>query len=215
MIGDVLETLFAGRTTIGIVDSEKNEVDLNVTTSHSQTYNVDHPEYPIEVDPDNSTPGTIRDHVVHKDSSIDITAIISDTVDDLTGKIITKTAVEKLKQLVRWQRTGAIVSILGYGTGGLADTATDFLKSSLSSLFGGGVEESFYMGTDREEVKNMLIGNITMKRSRDNGVNIECTIQIKRAQLATRRSLAIGVSTGNIPQQTGSTSVAPNQTLPG
>lgn len=211
MIGDEIKSGLLGRTTIGIVDSEKVEVDLNVTTAHTQSYNVDHPQYPVEVDPSNPTPGAINDHVVHKDSTIQITAIVSDTVDILSG-FATTTAIEKLRILVKWQRTGALVTIQGYGSGGLAGAVGGLLGGGgLSDLLGADMEESFYLGTDREEVKNMLIGNITMERSRNQGADIQCKITFKRAQLASARSSG---GTTSVDQGMAKTSAAPGQTPP-
>jgi len=114
------KSILTGRTKIGIAAGTTTggrAISLDVTSAFQGQYNAQLPRYPVEADPTN--PGHINDHVIQGEMSLAVTGILSGSLG-LTEAIqeweIPMTAEMKLRKLIEFQKTGAIIKLLGYGT---------------------------------------------------------------------------------------------------
>lgn len=174
MIGS---SIFTGRDKIGITGVQAGKsvtIDLNVTTAFSQDYPVVITQNPIEKDPDNPDTGHISDHIIPSPPTLNLICVLS---DDIGLTSITSTS-EKLKTLIYWQRTGSIVKLEGYGTGGLINKMIAFF--GMDGLFNDDLEEPLYLGLEDEVIENLAIGNIKNRRDMEIGKAIEVTLELKR-----------------------------------
>ncbi|WP_078125868.1 phage baseplate protein [Leptospira alexanderi] len=172
-----LTNFFTGREKIGITGVQGGAnvtIDLNVTTAFNQDYPVTITQHPIEKDPDSPDTGNISDHVIPTPPAISLVCVLADDVE-LTS--IT-TISEKLKTLIFWQRTGSVIKLEGYGTGGLFNKMISLF--GISGLFNDDVEEPLYLGLDDEVIENLVIGNIRNRRDLELGKSVEVTLELKR-----------------------------------
>lgn len=118
-------SIFTGRERIvitGLQEGQEVTIDLNVTTAFSQDYPVTITQHPIEKDPNNPDTRNISDHVIPNPPTLNLICVLSDDI----GLTSITTISEKLKTLIYWQRTGSIVKLEGYGTGGLINKLISF-----------------------------------------------------------------------------------------
>lgn len=190
---------FKGRNTIGLmgVGIDGNSfvtVDLNLVSAFSVTKTVSITKHPIELDTTRLKSLTkITDNVSPESSIVTIACILSDTISLDFGKILSfkplsiKSIKDKLKTLSYWQRTGSVLSLLGYTTDGNdfgVGSLSNYLDRGLSSLADSKIEESFYIGTSTDEIEHVVLGNLTHKESEDLGTDIECGFSLERIQIA-------------------------------
>ncbi|EMI71053.1 hypothetical protein MAL08_03435 [Leptospira noguchii] len=170
-------SIFTGRERIGITGLQEGRevtIDLNVTTAFSQDYPVTITQHPIEKDPNNPDTRNISDHVIPNPPTLNLICVLSDDI----GLTSITTISEKLKTLIYWQRTGGIVKLEGYGTGGLINKLISFL--GMDGLFNDDLEEPLYLGLDDEVIENLALGNIKNRRDIEIGKSIEVTLELKR-----------------------------------
>ncbi|EMO14455.1 phage baseplate protein [Leptospira santarosai] len=170
-------SIFTGRERIGITGLQEGRevtIDLNVTTAFSQDYPVTITQHPIEKDPNNPDTRNISDHVIPNPPTLNLICVLSDDI----GLTSITTISEKLKTLIYWQRTGSIVKLEGYGTGGLINKLISFL--GMDGLFNDDLEEPLYLGLDDEVIENLALGNIKNRRDIEIGKSIEVTLELKR-----------------------------------
>ncbi|WP_017863264.1 phage baseplate protein [Leptospira santarosai] len=186
-----ITSLFTGREVIGISGVQSGNmvtIDLNVTTAFSQDYPVTVTQYPIEKDPNSPDTANISDHVIPAPPSLNIVCVLSEDI----GLTSITTISEKLKTLIYWQRTGSIVKLEGYGTGGLINKMISFF--GLSGLFNDDIEEPLYLGLDDETIENLVIGNIRNRRDLEFGSSVEVTLELKRIIVTEARTVDGGGS---------------------
>ncbi|EMO80214.1 hypothetical protein LEP1GSC126_3350 [Leptospira kirschneri str. 200801774] len=172
-----ITSFFTGRERLGITgiqDGGTVTIDLNVTTAFSQDYPVIITQHPIEKDPTNTDTANISDHVIPSPPTINLVCVISDDV----GLTSITSASEKLKTLIYWQRTGSIIKVEGYGTGGLINNLISLL--GMSGLFNDDIDEPLYLGLDDEIIENLAIGNIRTRREVELGKSVEISFELKR-----------------------------------
>ncbi|TQE83064.1 phage baseplate protein [Leptospira noguchii] len=170
-------SIFTGRERIGITGLQEGRevtIDLNVTTAFSQDYPVTITQHPIEKDPNNPDTRNISDHVIPNPPTLNLICVLSDDI----GLTSITTISEKLKTLIYWQRTGGIVKLEGYGTGGLINKLISFL--GMDGLFNDDLEEPLYLGLDDEVIENLALGNIKNRRDIEIGKSSEVTLELKR-----------------------------------
>ncbi|EMJ49295.1 phage baseplate protein [Leptospira santarosai] len=170
-------SIFTGRERIGITGLQEDRevtIDLNVTTAFSQDYPVTITQHPVEKDPNNPDTRNISDHVIPNPPTLNLICVLSDDI----GLTSITTISEKLKTLIYWQRTGSIVKLEGYGTGGLINKLISFL--GMDGLFNDDLEEPLYLGLDDEVIENLALGNIKNRRDIEIGKSIEVTLELKR-----------------------------------
>ncbi|EMP81464.1 hypothetical protein LEP1GSC162_0750 [Leptospira santarosai str. CBC1531] len=170
-------SIFTGRERIGITGLQEGRevtIDLNVTTAFSQDYPVTITQHPVERDPNNPDTRNISDHVIPNPPTLNLICVLSDDI----GLTSITTISEKLKTLIYWQRTGSIVKLEGYGTGGLINKLISFL--GMGGLFNDDLEEPLYLGLDDEVIENLALGNIKNRRDIEIGKSIEVTLELKR-----------------------------------
>ncbi|ASV10737.1 phage baseplate protein [Leptospira santarosai] len=170
-------SIFTGRERIGITGLQEGRevtIDLNVTTAFSQDYPVTITQHPVEKDPNNPDTRNISDHVIPNPPTLNLICVLSDDI----GLTSITTISEKLKTLIYWQRTGSIVKLEGYGTGGLINKLISFL--GMDGLFNDDLEEPLYLGLDDEVIENLALGNIKNRRDIEIGKSIEVTLELKR-----------------------------------
>ncbi|MDI7188844.1 phage baseplate protein [Leptospira santarosai] len=170
-------SIFIGRENIGISGLQEGRevtIDLNVTTAFSQDYPVTITQHPIEKDPNNPDTRNISDHVIPNPPTLNLICVLSDDI----GLTSITTISEKLKTLIYWQRTGSIIKLEGYGTGGLINKLISFL--GMDGLFNDDLEEPLYLGLDDEVIENLALGNIKNRRDIEIGKSIEVTLELKR-----------------------------------
>ncbi|EMP01433.1 phage baseplate protein [Leptospira santarosai] len=170
-------SIFTGRERIvitGLQEGQEVTIDLNVTTAFSQDYPVTITQHPIEKDPNNPDTRNISDHVIPNPPTLNLICVLSDDI----GLTSITTISEKLKTLIYWQRTGSIVKLEGYGTGGLINKLISFL--GMDGLFNDDLEEPLYLGLDDEVIENLALGNIKNRRDIEIGKSIEVTLELKR-----------------------------------
>jgi hypothetical protein len=173
-----------GRDTIAL-KAEGIEVELNVVNTFDHSYPAEITKHAIEKD---GSKQTISDHVALGDRAITIAFVLSSSTELFA---LTRMTVDsKIKQLIEWQSNGQIVTLLGYGTGGILDKIISKLPSIFQYLEPDDVMERF-VGRSRDEIPNLLLGDITFNESTEFGQDIGGTMMIWPVLIAEAKTRAV------------------------
>jgi hypothetical protein len=209
-----LEFAGSGRKRIGIsgIYNEKETIiDVDVTTSYTLTENATITNHPIEAENDGNLQ-QISDYVVPSLPTIQLDIVIS-------GNLGLKSAVslglaesdsvsmkDKVKILTYWQKTGAVLNILGYTTGSNgAGKFLNALSSGVQNFFSTTEPDAFYTGLDTDVVTDVVLGNIQWKRTTEIGIDVSANITLQKIQRAIPKTGSVqtsGSGSGsNIPKK--------------
>lgn len=200
-MGSVINSvLTGGREKIGLTgdfNGKKTTVDINVTTAYTWVSGVDITSHPIEKDDENLNVN-ITDHVVPKLPVISIEAILSDdlnllssVIDSVSNLSVQNNAVsvkDKIKILAYWQRTGALLTMEGYFVGGVGSKILNYFKSGVGALISSeDIKEAFYAGISTDNIKGVVLGNITYKQTLSNGLDVVTNFSLQKVYYATAK----------------------------
>lgn len=198
--------LLTGRDTIGLKDSQGNEVEINIVKSIKY-------DYPVSVTKHATESGAkIADHVNTDQGTISLDCVISSTFELFPPKKIS--ASYKINLLVNWRAYGSVLTILGYGTRSLLSLAIPGDESVFKSA-----EDSTdqFLGIGQEEVDYMLISGFTYDRNVEAGKDIPCNIKLTRVAVAKAKtktaSSSENISSGTIKKSSKKDPAPPESIL--
>jgi len=196
-----------GRDTIAL-KADGKEVELNVVNTFDHSYPAEVTKHPIEKD---GTKQTVSDHVALGDRALTLAFVLSSSTELFA---LTRMTVDaKMKQLVDWQSRGQTVTLLGYGTGGILDKIISKLPSLFQYLEPDDFMERF-IGRSRDEIPNLLLGDIIFNESTEFGQDVGGTVMIWPAVIAEAKTRAVAnksyPSKGKTKTQTQDTNKAPS-----
>lgn len=173
-----------GRETIAL-KADGVEVEMNVVLNVDHSYPAEVTKHAIEKD---GIQTKITDHVILGDRGLALNCILSSTTDIFALSKISLDA--KLKYLVEWQTNGQLVSLLGYGTGGIIDQFIAMLPSIFQYLEPDDITDR-YIGRSRDEIANLLIGDMTFSEAVETGGDAAGTIMLWPALIVEAKTRAL------------------------
>jgi len=174
-----------GRETIAL-KGDGVEVEINVTLNLDHSYPAEVTKHAIEKD---GIQTKVTDHVILGDRGLSLNCILSSSTDIFA---LTKMSLDaKMKYLVEWQTNGQLLSLLGYGTGGIIDQFLSLLPSFFQYLEPDDITER-YIGRSKDEIPNLLIGDMNFSESVDHGGDVAGTIMLWPALIAEAKTRALG-----------------------
>jgi hypothetical protein len=186
-----LEFFGSGRKRIGIsgiYNDKETVIDVDVTTTYTLTENATVTNHPIEADTDGNLK-QISDYVIPVLPTIQMDIVLSGNLGLVSGATLglagndTVSLKDKVKILTYWQKTGAVLKILGYTTGsGVAGKALNALSSGVQNFFDSKEPDGFYTGLDTDVVKDVVLANIVWRRKVELGIDVEASINLQKIQ---------------------------------
>lgn len=189
--------LVAGREKIGLTGDykgTKTTIDLDIVLSFSSPSTSTIAQYPIEKDASNPEPATIIDHVIPTEPTIEMDAILSDNLNLASSAVAlsnkSKSAKDKLKTILYWQKMGSILTLEGYTTGksGALSQIGNALGRGLTAFYSSKLDEPYYLGIDTDVIQNLVLSKITVKRSLELGENISTMLGLQRIKIAEAKT---------------------------
>ncbi|MBM9576957.1 hypothetical protein JWG45_07300 [Leptospira sp. 201903070] len=173
--------ILTGRDRIALTDGD-DEVELNVSLDVQYTYPAEVTQHTVEK---KARMTSITDHVIPGKRGIELNAILSSSVSALS---LTNTTVDKkLETLVRWQSDGTLVTLLGYGTGGIIGRILSMLPSFFRFVEPSDPDNR-YLGKSTDEIPNLLLGDVSIQETKENGDNVSVGISLFPVMIAEAKT---------------------------
>ncbi|WP_167883035.1 phage baseplate protein [Leptospira barantonii] len=196
--------ILTGRDTIALTDGD-DEIEINVSFDLQYTYPAEITKHTVEKEKGKTM---LTDHVIPGNRGITLSALLSSSFGVLT--LSNKTVDEKLETLIAWQTSGTLLTLLGYGTGGIISRVLSMLPSVFRYVEPDDPDKR-YLGRSVDEIPNLLLGDISFSESKDTGNDIPISISIFPILIAEAktRELKSVKSGGKKPTKTVSKSGEP------
>lgn len=163
--------IVTGRDTIALTDGD-TEIEMNVSFDLQYSYPAEITEHTIEKEKGKTA---LTDHVIPGRRGISLKALLSSSVEVLT--LSNKTVDEKLETLIGWQTSGTLLTLLGYGTGGIISRVLSMLPSIFRYVEPDDPDKR-YLGRSVDEIPNLLLGDISFSESKETGNDVSIQISI-------------------------------------
>lgn len=181
-----------GRDTIAL-KADDIEVEMNVVLNLDHSYPAEVTKHTIEK---NGIQTKVTDHVVLGDRGISLNCILSSSSNLFA---LTSMSVDaKMKYLIDWQTKGQLITMLGYGTGGVIDKFLSLLPSFFQYLEPEDITER-YVGRSRDEIPNLLLGDVKFTESTEYGDAVAGSIMLCPILIAEAKTRAL--ANRNIPSK--------------
>ncbi|EMY78895.1 hypothetical protein LEP1GSC060_0780 [Leptospira weilii serovar Ranarum str. ICFT] len=189
--------ILTGRDRIALTDGD-DEVELNVSLDLHHTYPAEITRHTVEKEIGMTS---ITDHVIPGQRGITLNALLSSSTSVLS---LSRTTVEeKLDILVRWQSSGALVTLLGYGTGGIIGKILSMLPSVFRYVEPSDPDNR-YLGRSTDEIPNLIIGDLNIQETKDTGDDVAMSVSlfpVLIAEAKTRQLRSVKSAGGRTPQK--------------
>lgn len=203
------KALSGGRERIALIgydsDNKKTEIEIDLVESFDVTNANSISRHTIENDPDKPI-NAITDHIQPENPTIAMSCIISDNLNLLeSAKSFSNKAVsarDKLKQIVKWQSSGTLLTIEGYTVGASGfGKVLNLFKRGIGN-FNSDLEEPYYGGTATDKIENVVLGNVQSKNLVSLGNDIQVVLNFQRVYLAeAKQGSKSSVITKEIPKK--------------
>lgn len=197
--------ILTGRDRIALTDGD-DEVELNVSLDLQHAYPAEITRHTVEKEIGMTS---ISDHVIPGQRGITLSALVSSSVSVLS---LSRTTVdEKLETLIRWQSNGALVTLLGYGTGGIISRILSMLPSFFRFVEPSDPDNR-YLGRSTDEIPNLLIGDLNIQETKENGNDVSLSLSlfpVLIAEAKTRQLRSVKSAGNRTPQKQTKTGSPP------
>ncbi|WP_061249449.1 phage baseplate protein [Leptospira alstonii] len=189
--------ILSGRDKIALTDGD-DEVELNVSLDIQHSYPAEITRHTVEKEVGMTS---ITDHVIPGQRGITLNALLSSSIGVIA---LSRTTVdEKLETLVRWQSGGALVTLLGYGTGGIIGKILSMLPSVFRYVEPNDPDNR-YLGRSADEIPNLIIGDLNIQETKDTGDDVTVNLSlfpVLIAEAKTRQLRRVKSAGGRTPQK--------------
>ncbi|HRG49344.1 MAG TPA: hypothetical protein PLG41_24280, partial [Leptospiraceae bacterium] len=171
-------------------------IDIDCVSTYNLTESVTVTSHPVESDP-NGILNQVSDYVIPGMPSIAMNIILSDNLGLSYGSIGSKSVSmkDKVKILTFWQKTGTVISLLGYKTGGaIAGNALNALDSGLQNFFDISEPNAYYTGLDTDIISDLVLGSIIWQRKTELGLDVEATVALQKIHRVVAKTGVVGSS---------------------